>query len=418
MTQRQCAPTATVLVAALAFPARPSGFVRRIPTATRAITSGRQLEPDRERREASAAGGKAGPAGEESPSARWPSSGSRERSIFVQPHVLATKAHADHVMARWGDIRLDRVEHGDIQRWLAGLASDGQSGASVRKAHGVLSSVLDLAVKERRLATNPSNGVNLPALSERGRRYLTAEQVNQLASHARVGLLPGARPRVLRAAVVRTGRPPRPRRSISCADGSTSSALSPRSTVADSSGTARRTTNDDPCRSPASSSSGSSAVSVPAPPVPPTRLCRYSVPVMSLLRTDPAAAWTAWNADQPDTASSTGPTRTVHHRRELLRLNPLRLINERKTPWSKIKQPHRRRHRRRVQSVRRKRPGSLSTMTNLGGRREPDIVIEPRCRLAVGDHAACFESVDNSLGPIAAGPDCRPGPTAAGNPRV
>src|SRR5207342_2602337 len=27
----------------------------------------------------------------------------------------------------------------------------------------------------------------------------------------------------------------------------------------------------------------------------------------------------------------------VHHRRELLRLNPLRLINERKTPWSKIK---------------------------------------------------------------------------------
>jgi integrase len=30
----------------------------------------------------------------------------------------------------------------------------------------------------------------MPALSERGRRYLTAEQVDQLASHARVGRLP------------------------------------------------------------------------------------------------------------------------------------------------------------------------------------------------------------------------------------
>ena len=95
-----------------------------------------------------------------------------------------------HVMPRWGNVRLDRVEHGDIQRWLASLANDGQSGASVRKAHGVFSSILDLAVKERRLVSNPSNGVNLPALSERGRRYLTAEQVDQLASHARAGRLP------------------------------------------------------------------------------------------------------------------------------------------------------------------------------------------------------------------------------------
>ncbi len=117
-----------------------------------------------------------------------------------------------HVMPRWADIRLDQVEHGDIQRWLAGLASDGQSGASVRKAHGVFSSILDLAVKERRLASNPSNGDNLPALSERGRRYLTAEQVDQLAGHARVGRLPVLVLAYCGAAGVRTCGPPRPRR--------------------------------------------------------------------------------------------------------------------------------------------------------------------------------------------------------------
>jgi site-specific recombinase XerC len=94
-----------------------------------------------------------------------------------------------HVLPRWGDTQLDRVEHGEIQRRLADLAVDGQAGASVRKAYGVLSSILDLAVRERRLASNPSNGVNLPALNERRRRYLTAEQVVQLADSAGAGRL-------------------------------------------------------------------------------------------------------------------------------------------------------------------------------------------------------------------------------------
>ena len=52
-----------------------------------------------------------------------------------------------------------------------------------------MSSIRDLAVRERRLASNPSNGVNLPALNERRRRYLTAEQVDQLAHYAGNGRL-------------------------------------------------------------------------------------------------------------------------------------------------------------------------------------------------------------------------------------
>ena len=204
-----------------------------------------------------------------------------------------------HVMSRWGDIRLDRVEHGDIQRWLAGLASDGQSGASVRKAHGVLSSVLDLAVKERRLATNPSNGVKLPALSERGRRYLTAEQVDQLASHARVGRLPvlvlaycGLRWSELAGLRVRDVDLMRRRlnieRAVTEVNGGRLEWNSPKNHERRSVPLPRFIVFT------------SSAVSVPAPPVP-------ADPVMSLLRTDPAAAWTAWNADQPDTAGSIWP---------------------------------------------------------------------------------------------------------------
>jgi integrase len=89
-----------------------------------------------------------------------------------------------HVRPRWGSTPLDRVEHGDVQAWLADLLSSGQSPASVRKIHGVLSSVLALAVRDRRLPANPAEGVALPRVVERRRRYLTAAQVAQLAQSA------------------------------------------------------------------------------------------------------------------------------------------------------------------------------------------------------------------------------------------
>ena len=76
---------------------------------------------------------------------------------------------------------LDRIEHGDLQSWVAEMANAGMSGVTVRKNHGVLSSIMQLAVREKRIPSNPSDGPNLPALNERRRRYLTAQQVSELA---------------------------------------------------------------------------------------------------------------------------------------------------------------------------------------------------------------------------------------------
>ena len=94
-----------------------------------------------------------------------------------------------HVLPRWGSTQLDRIEHGEIQAWLAELSAAGQSGASVRKAHGVLSAILELAVRDRRLPSNPAAGTNLPEMNERRRRYLTAGQVEELAVAAHKGRL-------------------------------------------------------------------------------------------------------------------------------------------------------------------------------------------------------------------------------------
>jgi integrase len=89
-----------------------------------------------------------------------------------------------HVLPRWGTTPLDRVEHSEVQDWIAAMVTAGQSGASVRKTYGVLSGILDRAVRDKRMPANPAKGCDLPALNERPRRYLTAEQVTQLANAA------------------------------------------------------------------------------------------------------------------------------------------------------------------------------------------------------------------------------------------
>ena len=92
-----------------------------------------------------------------------------------------------HVLPRWGNVALIRVTHGDVQAWLSELSDRGLAGASVRKAQGVLSGILGLAVRDRRLAVNPALGVALPPMQEKRRRYLTTEQLEALADAAGPG---------------------------------------------------------------------------------------------------------------------------------------------------------------------------------------------------------------------------------------
>jgi integrase len=89
-----------------------------------------------------------------------------------------------HVLPRWQNVPVSRVEHGDVQAWTASLMAASLSPASTRKAFGVLSGILDLAVRDKRIASNPAKGVNLPRVVKRSKRYLTAAQVAALAEAA------------------------------------------------------------------------------------------------------------------------------------------------------------------------------------------------------------------------------------------
>ena len=85
-----------------------------------------------------------------------------------------------HIRPKWGRVRLGAVSHADVQAWITTL-SKSQSPASVAKIHRVLSMVLDMAVKDGRLARNVANGVNLPRVGKHEHLYLTHDQVDDLA---------------------------------------------------------------------------------------------------------------------------------------------------------------------------------------------------------------------------------------------
>jgi integrase len=86
-----------------------------------------------------------------------------------------------HIHPKWDRVKLANVSHGDVQAWVTELAK-GHSPATVHKIHRVLSLVLDMAVKDGRLARNVASGVNLPRVRKHEHRYLTHEQVDDLAT--------------------------------------------------------------------------------------------------------------------------------------------------------------------------------------------------------------------------------------------
>lgn len=88
-----------------------------------------------------------------------------------------------HVEPRWVDVAIGNVRYSDVQAWVAGLA--GRRGpVIVATAYSVLARILDYCVRDRMLTSNPARGVKLPKRAPRRNIYLTAEQLDELATGA------------------------------------------------------------------------------------------------------------------------------------------------------------------------------------------------------------------------------------------
>lgn len=84
------------------------------------------------------------------------------------------------MLPKWASVRFGDVTHAEVQHSITTL-SKRLSPASVTKVHRVLSLILDMAVKDGRLARNFAHGVNLPRTHKAEQRYLTHDHVDDLA---------------------------------------------------------------------------------------------------------------------------------------------------------------------------------------------------------------------------------------------
>jgi integrase len=89
-----------------------------------------------------------------------------------------------HVEPQWGARMLGEIRHSEVQAWVSELASR-KSATVVIRAYGVLAGIIDVAVKDRRLPSNPARGANLPRKTGKERHYLTHQQVQLLATESR-----------------------------------------------------------------------------------------------------------------------------------------------------------------------------------------------------------------------------------------
>ncbi|MGN9802872.1 tyrosine-type recombinase/integrase [Micromonospora sp. L32] len=111
--------------------------------------------------------------------------GSLNRGTYVNPHAgrtrfgdftqqwLATRAVEarttertvsmlrTHVLPKWGDWPLGKVDFMSVQEWVTGLGRE-LAPTTVAKCYQLLSMILRTAVQARLIATNPAEGVKLP----------------------------------------------------------------------------------------------------------------------------------------------------------------------------------------------------------------------------------------------------------------
>lgn len=86
-----------------------------------------------------------------------------------------------HVKPEWGSRQIGSIKPSHVQAWVTEL-DQSQSAKSIATIVGVLQGVLDTAVKDRKIASNPAREVSIPRATPTEKKFLTAAQVAELAS--------------------------------------------------------------------------------------------------------------------------------------------------------------------------------------------------------------------------------------------
>lgn len=107
----------------------------------------------------------------------------REHSMKPASYRMVKSAWTTHVEPAWGARKVGSVQHSEVQDWVSQLASQ-KSATTVLRAYGMLASLLDVALKDRRVSRNVARGVALPRKVAKSKPCLTHAQVQRLADES------------------------------------------------------------------------------------------------------------------------------------------------------------------------------------------------------------------------------------------
>jgi len=106
----------------------------------------------------------------------------RKRRATAPSHYrMLDSAWRVHVQPIWGTVPVADVDLLAVEEWITGMVDNGASATTVLRAYGVLSGILVDAVKGKRLAANPTKGVEIAPQDGRRHVYLSADDVHRLA---------------------------------------------------------------------------------------------------------------------------------------------------------------------------------------------------------------------------------------------
>jgi len=117
--------------------------------------------------------------------AEWLANQHHLKPSSLRPVEIAWRLH---VQPKWGGRRVGEIRHSEVQNWVTAFTKgEGKprSATTVLRAYGVLAGILDTAVMDRRIPSNPARGVNLPRKLKGKHKYLSHAQVDLLADNAK-----------------------------------------------------------------------------------------------------------------------------------------------------------------------------------------------------------------------------------------
>jgi hypothetical protein len=89
-----------------------------------------------------------------------------------------------HLIPRFGDVPLVRIERQDIQRWVNDLGTKGLAPATVRACHRLISGIFTEAVEARLIAQSPAEASASPGSREPSRDFLQPNKSSDLPTQS------------------------------------------------------------------------------------------------------------------------------------------------------------------------------------------------------------------------------------------